>query len=43
MLLGEEVLPRAATFDMRIMMVAMMIHLVLSIIYRLIAAVLVNG
>jgi ABC-type sulfate transport system permease subunit len=36
MVLGKDVLPPPATFDLRIMMTAMMIHLPLSIVYGLI-------
>lgn len=39
---GKEVLPPPATFDMKIMMVAMMIRLPLSIVYGLIGAWLVH-
>lgn len=41
-LLGEGVLPPPATFDVGIIMAAMGLHLVLSIVYAVVFAVLVN-
>jgi hypothetical protein len=42
MVMGEEVLPPPATFDIGVMMAAMMVHFVLSIVYGLIGAWMVH-
>ncbi len=42
MLMGKDVLPPPATFDMGIMMVAMMIHLALSVVLGLVGAWIVH-
>lgn len=40
--MGKDVLPPPATFDFGILMVAMMVHLVLSVIYAIVLAFIVN-
>lgn len=41
--MGEGVLPPPATFDFGILMVAIILHLVLSVIYAIILALIING
>ncbi|MEX2336724.1 MAG: hypothetical protein WD555_05590 [Fulvivirga sp.] len=41
-ILGKEVLPPPATFDFGVLMVAMMLHFVLSVIYAVILAMIIN-
>jgi hypothetical protein len=41
-IMGKEVLPPPATFDLGVLMMAMMLHLVLSVVYAIILALIVN-